>query len=1012
MTGPTTTNASTRRRGILARTGKTARARGSALSVRALRVLAFVSVVLTMLSPSSAWARTDRPHVSVSFVAVGSEVSAAGTVGAGTPHGDGSRSRWKAVLQQRVGSRWLTRATGGLRAYGHLRGFSLAWTGSAPGRRETVRVEITSGRRVVAKGAARSVVSTSPISVQSTLRASTVQPSSAQIVNASGSAGGTMVVVLDKGVRVPSVGSALVIVPSRKVPSGLLGVVTAVSHSGNTTSVTTKPGTLEDAYSSFDAHLDGNLEELANRGSVMSSAARAADISLGLFTADFSCDGSTHPSITHSINFREVEVHAEVTIPSKSNGDAGPGVAFWIGGHPKFDLGVQFSGETTCKAKASASIPIPDTPLSLDIGPDFTLHASGTVGVNLEWAPTIFYGFTRFYGAPANNFDSLKNGGKTSFSGEASLSLSFALEAGLSLDDNAAGVYGSLGPELTGTITTHTAPAQTCLKVDGDVTGTLSADAKAFFGSYTFTIGQFASPSIQIYQGCNTSGATGSGGPRGSTGGGSGGSGGGGGAGSGGSDGSPPMNTSPPTITDEQGNDPPQVGDTLHATTGVWNETPSRYSYQWENCEAAGSCSPISPMDTSSSYTLTEHDRGDTIRAVVTAYDSAGASAPVTTHETAVVGTKVTGISVYPDKHAFDWSVNGQYYLTSNDSGSEQFEVDVATHETIPVRLISPSESRDNVTRVADNGTILYQELTNINTGTYGLFVEPYKSSPMLIGTEATEYQLSEDGSTAVYLAGAYIGPKETMESLHSYDVATKANTVVNAWTSAGPSGTLFPAWLDYVNPTGTSAIFGFCRLDEETSVAEICYRHGADASWEAEGVLSFDDPSSPQLLPPPPPFEDNHEWGEPATLLEAAATSGTLILGQDTAAAALEDAVFVYEPGVGYKQFPEVEGEPCRYLDWSVGSTDEGQYGTTTSGISSNGRYVICSVEKGAHDSNAYMMDLATGRATLIYGDTYEPIVPYWISGNGTEAIFGGEEIGGGADENLKWVSPVDPLP
>jgi hypothetical protein len=483
-------------------------------SIRVIRCRALVGLVLSgcmllLACVMPAWASVQgrEPQVRASFVAAGSEVDVGGTVGAGTPRGGGARSHWKAVLQQRVGSRWLARATGRLRAHGGVSGFSLAWSGATPGHRETMRVAITSGRRVIAQSAARSVASTSPVSVQSTLRSSTVLPSSSQIVSASGSPNGTMVVILAKNARVPSVGAALVIDPGAKLPSGLLGVVTAVSQSADGTSVTTKPGALEDAYSAFSAHIDGKLGELAEGSATAartaSRRARAA-INLGIFDTSFGCDDpSAQKSITHDIDLSELEVHAEVDIPSPSDGFYGPYILFTIGGQPKFSLGVKFTGQATCHASATANIPIPDTPLLVEIGPDFTLTASGAVGAELEWTPRFFYGFSRGRGAPSNDWKSFHNGGHTNFTGDASLTLSLALETGLSLDGHF-GLRGSLGPEITGSVAAQSSPPQTCLSVNADFAASLTAFANTFFKDYTFTIGSAKFGNVQLYHSCTS----------------------------------------------------------------------------------------------------------------------------------------------------------------------------------------------------------------------------------------------------------------------------------------------------------------------------------------------------------------------------------------------------------------------------------------------------------------------------------------------------------------------------
>jgi hypothetical protein len=232
----------------------------------------------------------------------------------------------------------------------------------------------------------------------------------------------------------------------------------------------------------------------------------------------------------------------------------------------------------------------------------------------------------------------------------------------------------------------------------------------------------------------------------------------------------------------------------------------------------------------------------------------------------------------------------------------------------------------------------------------------------------------------------------------------------VQSWTSPADNGALFPLWLDYLGPNGQSAIFGYCQIETETSYSQdICAGASAFGSWAGEGMLSFNEPASPQMLPPPPPYEDNAE-GEPSTRLEAAATDGTLILGQDYYYTV--EAQFVYQPGVGYTSFPTVGGKTCQYLDASGGGVDEGQSINTTNGISANGRYVLCTVEEEPHYSSTYMMDLTTGQATIVSAHSYEPVLPEWVSENGTEAIVDAEPGGGGYEEHMKWVSPVTPLP
>jgi hypothetical protein len=92
-----------------------------------------------------------------------------------------------------------------------------------------------------------------------------------------------------------------------------------------------------------------------------------------------------------------------------------------------------------------------------------------------------------------------------------------------------------------------------------------------------------------------------------------------------------PSNTAPPTITGTT-----TEGQTLTAGNGSWTESPTSYSYQWQDCNSSGeSCTNISGA-TGSTYTLTGSDTGHTVVVIVMA-SNAGGSTPATSAATAVV---------------------------------------------------------------------------------------------------------------------------------------------------------------------------------------------------------------------------------------------------------------------------------------------------------------------------------------------------------------------------------------
>ena len=92
-----------------------------------------------------------------------------------------------------------------------------------------------------------------------------------------------------------------------------------------------------------------------------------------------------------------------------------------------------------------------------------------------------------------------------------------------------------------------------------------------------------------------------------------------------------PGNSALPAITGTA-----QQGQSLSASDGTWTNSPTGYTYQWEDCDASGAnCGSISDAK-SSSYIAAPTDVGDTLRVIVTATNAAG-RASATSAASAVV---------------------------------------------------------------------------------------------------------------------------------------------------------------------------------------------------------------------------------------------------------------------------------------------------------------------------------------------------------------------------------------
>jgi hypothetical protein len=96
----------------------------------------------------------------------------------------------------------------------------------------------------------------------------------------------------------------------------------------------------------------------------------------------------------------------------------------------------------------------------------------------------------------------------------------------------------------------------------------------------------------------------------------------------------PPMNTARPVIAGSTAQ-----GQVLGASSGSWTESPSSYTYRWQDCNIMGEgCTNVDGA-TASRYTLGSGDVGHTLRVTVTATNSGGVGAAASEH-TAVIKEK------------------------------------------------------------------------------------------------------------------------------------------------------------------------------------------------------------------------------------------------------------------------------------------------------------------------------------------------------------------------------------
>jgi hypothetical protein len=137
----------------------------------------------------------------------------------------------------------------------------------------------------------------------------------------------------------------------------------------------------------------------------------------------------------------------------------------------------------------------------------------------------------------------------------------------------------------------------------------------------------------------------------------------------------PPVNTGAPVVSGTT-----QQGKTLTISNGTWNNSPTSYSYKWQDCDSAGNNCVNIANAAAQTYTLTSADVNHTVRSIVTAMNTGG-SVSVTSAQTAVVTAIPTPPTVQITSPANNATVSGSQTVAASASDAEgvtsvQFKLD------------------------------------------------------------------------------------------------------------------------------------------------------------------------------------------------------------------------------------------------------------------------------------------------------------------------------------------------
>ena len=171
-----------------------------------------------------------------------------------------------------------------------------------------------------------------------------------------------------------------------------------------------------------------------------------------------------------------------------------------------------------------------------------------------------------------------------------------------------------------------------------------------------------------------------------------------------------PANTSLPTISGTA-----QLGQTLSASNGSWNNSPSSYAYQWQDCTSS-LCSNISG-GTGSTYTLQSSDVGDAIDVVVTATNAGGTGSatssetqkvkqapPGNTSAPTVSGTAQEGQTLTTSNGAWTNSPTSYAYQWQDCSGSACTSISGASGSSYTLQTSDVGEAIDVVVTATNTG--------------------------------------------------------------------------------------------------------------------------------------------------------------------------------------------------------------------------------------------------------------------------------------------------------------------
>ncbi len=202
-----------------------------------------------------------------------------------------------------------------------------------------------------------------------------------------------------------------------------------------------------------------NLRNAGVPSARQATVRQGAAVSDLAFEPSFKCEKPGH---SHSVTVHVKLPKPKVSLtPSKKDGKTVKW-RFTIRAVPQFTVKLSFDGNVSCTASAAASVPIGESGLKLEVGPELTFTASGEVGADFTWSPTVSFGFTLKPTGFSDESATFINSSGLGFSGDGTASLHFGVSATIEDDTGSVGVSADAGPTITANVSADTTTGTAC----------------------------------------------------------------------------------------------------------------------------------------------------------------------------------------------------------------------------------------------------------------------------------------------------------------------------------------------------------------------------------------------------------------------------------------------------------------------------------------------------------------------------------------------------------------------